>query len=334
MDEAVAGGRGARRARRRRAAVARLRLLRLVQLLRRAWRRLPRVPSVDVSTRPRRSPDDHHRSSPSQSSPRSRARRTATAGRVAPSKTRGPQPGARDARPPGVLDEARGSPVEPVRRALRVGRHPQPRRPADGPVGVVGRSRTRSTARPGTSSSASCLWLVLGSIALIVRDAHRLPHVAPARAAAPGRRHRPARCWCSCPASGLEVNGAHALARLRRASASSPPRSPSSPSLIFVADLLARRADRIDDTRLTLRPVLVGASCVVAGPDHAAAQPGHARSSSASSCSSMLFVAGTPLKPLVVAAGVGAALARLFAVVEPYRYAAAHGASSIRGPTR
>jgi cell division protein FtsW len=88
--------------------------------------------------------------------------------------------------------------------------------------------------------------------------------------------------------------------------------------LLFVADLLARRADKIENTRLTLRPV-VFVFVVVAGL--IMAQPNLGTTIILGVIVFvMLFVAGVPLKPLGLVAAAGAALACVFAVFEPYRY--------------
>jgi cell division protein FtsW len=87
--------------------------------------------------------------------------------------------------------------------------------------------------------------------------------------------------------------------------------------LVFVADLLARRAHRIDDTRLTLRPVtaVVGLLAVLI-----MAQPNLGTTIIVGVIAFvMLFVAGTPLRPLGIVAAAGAGLATLAALLEPYR---------------
>jgi cell division protein FtsW len=88
--------------------------------------------------------------------------------------------------------------------------------------------------------------------------------------------------------------------------------------LMFVADLLARRADRVDDLRLSLKPVLVvfglfaallmlqpnlGTTILLGGIVFV-----------------MLFVAGVPLRPLLATFGIGAGLATFAAFAEPYRF--------------
>jgi cell division protein FtsW len=160
------------------------------------------------------------------------------------------------------------------------------------------------------------LWLVLGSIALVV--AMRIDYRA-------WRKKAPLLlvgavgllALVLVPGFGLEVNGAS-----RWLGAGSFRIQPSEIAklavLVFVADLLARRADRIENTRLTLRPV-VFVFVVVAGL--IMVQPNLGTTIILGVIVFvMLFVAGVPLKPLGLVAGVGAALAGLFAVLEPYRY--------------
>ena len=88
--------------------------------------------------------------------------------------------------------------------------------------------------------------------------------------------------------------------------------------IVFVADLLARRADRVHDWRLTLKPVMV----VFAG--FAALlmlQPNLGTTIIlATIMLAMLFVAGVPGKPLAVTVGVLVSGATAFAFLEPYRF--------------
>ncbi len=88
--------------------------------------------------------------------------------------------------------------------------------------------------------------------------------------------------------------------------------------LLFVADLLARRADRVDDWRLTLKPVLVvfGAFAALL-----MVQPNLGTTIILGAIVFvMLFAAGVAVKPLVGSFAVGAGLASLAAVAEPYRF--------------
>ena len=88
--------------------------------------------------------------------------------------------------------------------------------------------------------------------------------------------------------------------------------------LLFVADLLARRADRVDNLKLTLRPVLV-VFTVFAGL--LMLQPNLGTTILLGSIVFvMLFVSGVPVKPLVGSFGAVTGLAVVAAVAEPYRF--------------
>lgn len=88
--------------------------------------------------------------------------------------------------------------------------------------------------------------------------------------------------------------------------------------LLFAADLLARRAHRVDDTQLSLRPVLsvfgVTALLIMAQPNLGTTVLIFVITFT------VMFVAGVPLRPLgvVLAGAVGAGA--LLAVIEPYRF--------------
>jgi cell division protein FtsW len=88
---------------------------------------------------------------------------------------------------------------------------------------------------------------------------------------------------------------------------------------VFVADLLARRAQRIDDLRLTLVPVLtvlvVIGGLVLLQPNLGTAVI------LVVMVLGMLWVAGLPAAPLVAVAGVSAGGAAVMAVLAPYRLA-------------
>src|SRR5690606_14300521 len=107
-------------------------------------------------------------------------------------------------------------------------------------------------------------------------------------------------------AVGQEVNGARRW--LGTSTISLQPSELAKLALIvFVADLLARRADRMDDTAITLRPVLV----VLAGfAVLVMLQPNLGTTMLLAGITfSMLFVAGTPLGALgrLVGLAVGGA---------------------------
>ncbi len=88
--------------------------------------------------------------------------------------------------------------------------------------------------------------------------------------------------------------------------------------IVFAADLLARRAGKAHDWRLTLKPVmfvfLVFALMLMAQPNLGTTII------LATILLAMLFVAGVPGKPLAVTAGVLVSFAAAFAVLEPYRF--------------
>lgn len=87
--------------------------------------------------------------------------------------------------------------------------------------------------------------------------------------------------------------------------------------LMFVADLLSKRAHRIDDSRLTLRPVLVVFGCVAI---LTMLQPNLGTTIILGSIVFiMLFVAGIPVGRLAGCFGVAAVGAVAAAVIKPYR---------------
>jgi len=160
------------------------------------------------------------------------------------------------------------------------------------------------------------LWLVLGSIALVVAmrvDYHSWRRKAPLLLVA----SLGLLAFVLVPGFGLEVNGASRWLGFGSFRIQ-PSEIAKLAVLVFVADLLARRADKIDNTRLTLRPVifvfLVTAVLIMAQPNLGTTII------LGVIVFVMLFVAGVPLKPLGTVAAVGAVLAGLFAVFEPYRY--------------
>lgn len=86
---------------------------------------------------------------------------------------------------------------------------------------------------------------------------------------------------------------------------------------VFSADLLARRCDRMRDTRFTFRPValvvVVFAALVLDQPDMGTAIV------ICSVAAAVLFVAGTPPRTLGLAAAVGAVATLLLGALVPYR---------------
>jgi cell division protein FtsW len=88
--------------------------------------------------------------------------------------------------------------------------------------------------------------------------------------------------------------------------------------VLFAADILDRRAERIGDWRYSMRPVLVMffvlAALVIIQPDMGTTMV------LAAIVLAALYVAGSPLAPMAAVLGLGAALAGLMAVAAPYRW--------------
>ncbi len=121
---------------------------------------------------------------------------------------------------------------------------------------------------------------------------------------------------------GLEVNGAQRW--LGTESLSIQPSELAKLALVlFTADLLARRADKIGRSDATLRPVMVVlggfAGLVMLQPNLGTTVV------LAAIAFSLLFVAGTPLRSLATIVGAGAIAAGLLAVAAPYRLARIKG---------
>jgi cell division protein FtsW len=160
------------------------------------------------------------------------------------------------------------------------------------------------------------LWLLLGAVALVITmrvDYHAWRSKAPLFLGGA----LVLLVLVLIPGLGLNVNGSSrwlgfGAVRIQ------PSEFAKLAVLLFVADLLARRADRIDDTRLSLRPVV--AVFVVVGTLFML-QPNLGTTVILGLIVFvMMFVAGVPMKPLAKVAGVGTGLAMLFAYIEPYRY--------------
>jgi cell division protein FtsW len=89
--------------------------------------------------------------------------------------------------------------------------------------------------------------------------------------------------------------------------------------VLFIADLLSRRAHRLDDLRVTLKPVLIVSGLVFV---LLLLQPNLGTTLVAGAIvASMLFVAGVPLLPLGAVGAVAVAGAGILAVAAPYRRA-------------
>ncbi|MEJ5254490.1 MAG: putative lipid II flippase FtsW [Acidimicrobiales bacterium] len=159
------------------------------------------------------------------------------------------------------------------------------------------------------------LWLLLGSVALLTTmriDYHRWR---------PWSRHLligslVLLVLVLIPGLGVNVNGSSRWLGFG-AWRIQPSELAKLAVVLFVADLLARRADRLDDTRLSIRPVVAVFGLVAA---LFMLQPNLGTTIILGVIVFvMLFVAGVPLKPLGKVVGVGACLAAIAAVLEPYR---------------
>lgn len=119
------------------------------------------------------------------------------------------------------------------------------------------------------------------------------------------------------PGFGLEVNGASRWLGVGQFRIQ-PSEIAKLAVLLFAADLLARRSEKVHDWRVTLRPVVfvfaVVAALIMAQPNLGTTLI------LATIVLVVLFVAGVRLKPLAAAAAGGAALASLAAFTAPYRY--------------
>jgi cell division protein FtsW len=160
------------------------------------------------------------------------------------------------------------------------------------------------------------VWLIVGAAALIVSlriDYHRWRRwVNPLLVITGGLM-----AAVLVPGLGVNVNGSSrwlGYGQLRI----QPSEMAKLAMIIFAADLLARRADKVHDWRVTLRPVMV----VFAG--FAALlmlQPNLGTTIIlATIVLAMLFVAGVAGKPLAVTIGVLVSGATAFAFLEPYRF--------------
>lgn len=160
------------------------------------------------------------------------------------------------------------------------------------------------------------IWLVLGSVALLV--VMRIDYHAWRRwgglflIASTGLL-----VLVLVPGVGINVNGSSrwvgaGMVRIQ------PSEIAKLAVLLFVADLLARRADRIHESRLSIRPVMF-VFCIVAAL--IMLQPNLGTTIILGTIVVvLLFVAGVPLKPLGFIGMGGAFAAGAFAFLEPYRY--------------
>ncbi len=160
------------------------------------------------------------------------------------------------------------------------------------------------------------VWLLLGAAVLVV--VMRVDY----------RRWRPFVHWfllaaigllvlVLVPGFGLEVNGASRWLGVGQFRIQ-PSEIAKLAVLAFAADLLARRADKVHDWRITLRPVVfvfgVVALLIMAQPNLGTTLI------LAAIVLTVLFVAGVAAKPLAVVTACGVGLASIAAVAAPYRY--------------
>jgi cell division protein FtsW len=159
------------------------------------------------------------------------------------------------------------------------------------------------------------IWVSIGSVAMVIVmrvDYHRWRRYTTALVLGSGLLM----VLVMVPGLGVNVNGSsrwlgYGFARIQ------PSEFAKLAVLLFVADLLARRFDKVDNWRVTLKPVLVvfGVFAVML-----MLQPNLGTTIIlASIVFVMLFVSGVPIKPLVLTFTVGGVFASMAAIFEPYR---------------
>ncbi|MET0902200.1 MAG: putative lipid II flippase FtsW [Acidimicrobiales bacterium] len=161
------------------------------------------------------------------------------------------------------------------------------------------------------------LWVTVGTVACVIVlrvDYHRWRRLAAPALFVSGVLL----ALVLVPGVGLQVNGASRWLGYGPVSLQ-PSELAKLTLLLFVADLLARRAAWMDDNRLTLRPVMVVLVVIAA---LVMAQPNLGTTLLLGAIVlSMLWVAGTPLIPLTAVAAAGAIVAAGLALWAPYRRA-------------
>jgi cell division protein FtsW len=187
-----------------------------------------------------------------------------------------------------------------------------------GLVMVLSASSVQAASETGSTWSVftrQAMWLALGAGALAVTmriDYRRWRRLAtPMLVLACGLL-----VLVLVPGFGVRVNGATSWLG-RGAIRFQPSEFAKLAVLLFVADLLARRADRVTDTRLSLRPV-VAVFAVIAGLLMLEPDLGTTLATGAI-VFSLLLVSGVPLLALGKVMGTGGAVALLLALSEPYR---------------
>lgn len=199
---------------------------------------------------------------------------------------------------------------------------------AIGVVMVLSASHVQALRQYGSSwvfFKREILWVAIGAAAMAgaARVDYRLwrRFVVPLLALAVGLM-----TLVLIPGLGVSVNGSSRWLRAGPISVQ-PSEIAKLALVVFIATLLARRADEMHDTRLTLRPVLLVLGAMVL---LVMKQPDMGTTLVLATIGfGMLFAAGTPLRPLGSVLAVSAALAYLAARLEPYRWARM---SSFRDP--
>ena len=199
---------------------------------------------------------------------------------------------------------------------------------AIGVVMVLSASHVQALRQYGSSwvfFKREILWVAIGAAVMAgaVRVDYRLWRraVVPLLAASVGLM-----TLVLIPGFGVSVNGSSRWLRAGPVSVQ-PSEIAKLALVVFIASLLARRADEMHDPRLTLRPVLfvLGAMVVLVMK-----QPDMGTTLVLATIGfGMLFAAGAPLRPLGGVLAAGVALAYLAARLEPYRWARM---SSFRDP--
>jgi len=160
------------------------------------------------------------------------------------------------------------------------------------------------------------LWLLLGSGALLLSsriDYHRWRRLTgPLLVVAFGLM-----LLVFLPGMGVDANGARRWVGAGQFTVQ-PAELAKLAMILFAANLLAKRADKVHDYRLTLQPVILVfmgfAVLLMAQPNLGTAMI------LAAIVLTMLFVAGVEGKPLAVVCGVLVAGATAFAFLEPFRF--------------
>jgi cell division protein FtsW len=160
------------------------------------------------------------------------------------------------------------------------------------------------------------IWLLLGTVALVVSmrvDYHGWRRVVGLLLAL----SLGLMVLVLVPGMGIEANGARRWVGAGQLSIQ-PAELAKLAMILFAANLLARRADRIHDWRVTLKPVIIVfgafAFLLMAQPNLGTAMI------LAAVVLTMLFVAGVEGKPLAVVGGALVAGATAFAFLEPFRF--------------